>query len=213
LSRLAIPGTLILSVALAALLARLLLTNFGRWLVVADPLEAARSILVLGGEVPYRAMEAAALYRQGWAPEVWLTRYPPKPEVLTLESLGIDVPAEHHFTRRVLEHLGVPREAILEIEPGLDTAGEVRNASARLKTNPGRNTIILVTSKTHARRVKVLWRALADPSHRAIVRYTRDDPFVPERWFLNIRDAGLVAHEFFGLLNAWAGLPLKAHRS
>jgi uncharacterized SAM-binding protein YcdF (DUF218 family) len=207
-------AVLILSLPVAVLLGRLLLRRFGRWLVVADPLEPARAILILGGNVPFRAMEAAAIYHQGWAPEVWLTQYPPTPEEKVMASMGIDVPAENTYNRRVLEYLGVPSEAIFVIEPGLDTATEVRNAAARMRGVPGKETVILVTSKSHARRVKVLWRALVGSQPpRAIVRYTADDPFVPERWFLNTRDVGLVAHEFFGLLNAWAGLPVKAERS
>jgi len=210
----AIIAFLILSVPVAVLLGRFLLRRFGRWLVVADPLQPANAILVLGGCVPFRAMEAAAIYHQGWAPEVWLTQYPPTPEERVLASMGIEVPPENSYNRRVLEHLGVPSEAILVIEPGLDTATEVRNAAARMRSAPGKGVVILVTSKSHARRVKVLWRALVGSRPpQAVVRYTADDPFVPERWFLNTRDVGLVAHEFFGLLNAWAGLPVKAERS
>ena len=45
----------------------------GRWLVVEDPLAKARAIVVLSGAMPSRALEAAKLYREGYAPEVWLT--------------------------------------------------------------------------------------------------------------------------------------------
>ena len=49
-------------------------SGIGRWLVVEDPLERANAIVVLGGHVPFRAMEAAAIYGAGWAPEVWLSQ-------------------------------------------------------------------------------------------------------------------------------------------
>ena len=48
-------------------------SGIGQWLMVADPLEPAKAIVVLSGRVPFRAMEAASIYRQGLAPEVWLT--------------------------------------------------------------------------------------------------------------------------------------------
>src|SRR5262249_19523356 len=48
--------------------------GLGRWLVVADPLGPARAVVVLSGRVPFRAIEAAAIYRGGLAPEVWLTK-------------------------------------------------------------------------------------------------------------------------------------------
>ena len=198
----------------AALLARFFLRAFGRWLVVADALQPAQSILVLGGYLPFRAMEAARFYNQRLAPEVWLTQYPPKPEELVLASMGIEWIAENAFSRRVLEHLGVPAEAIsIVAPPALDTMGELRAAALTLRRRGGSGRIIIVTSKSHARRVKVLWRAIAGSSFEAIVRYTEQDPFAPDRWFLNTRDLQAVAHEFFGLLNAWAGFPIRAQRS
>lgn len=39
-------------------------------MVVADPLQESDAIVVFGGQLPFRAMEAAAIYRQGWAPEL-----------------------------------------------------------------------------------------------------------------------------------------------
>src|SRR2546425_12792523 len=64
---LAAAGCSVLALVLAAFL------GIGRWLVVEDPLVKARAIAVLSGRMPLRAIEAAKLYRQGYAPEVWLT--------------------------------------------------------------------------------------------------------------------------------------------
>ena len=41
-------------------------SNLGRWLVVGDPLERASAAVVLSGGAPFRAIEAATLYRDGW---------------------------------------------------------------------------------------------------------------------------------------------------
>jgi hypothetical protein len=46
----------------------------------------------------------------------------------------------------------------------------------------------------------------------AIVRYTPDDPFQPDRWWRNTADAMAVSREWFGLLNAWSGFPVKSER-
>ena len=59
------------------LVSALLLSAFSRlgsWVVVADPLVKADAIVVFGGQLPFRAMEAAAIYHEGWAPEVWVTQ-------------------------------------------------------------------------------------------------------------------------------------------
>lgn len=62
------------------------LTHVGYWLVVADPLEHADAVVVLGGGIPFRAVEAATIYRQRWAREIWLTQ-DVSPEVdIALES-------------------------------------------------------------------------------------------------------------------------------
>jgi hypothetical protein len=46
----------------------------------------------------------------------------------------------------------------------------------------------------------------------AIVRYTKDDPFNAARWWANTSDALSVTREAFGLLNAWAGFPIRSER-
>jgi hypothetical protein len=63
---------LVILVVLAFLTGRAFWTfrNVGRWLVGDDTLQKARAILVLSALVPYRAMAAAQIRRQGWAPEV-----------------------------------------------------------------------------------------------------------------------------------------------
>ena len=58
------------------LIALVIVLGVGHWLVVEDPLEKASVIVVLSGRMPVRALEAAKLYREGYAPEVWLTRNP-----------------------------------------------------------------------------------------------------------------------------------------
>jgi uncharacterized SAM-binding protein YcdF (DUF218 family) len=206
-------AAIVVIVLLPFLFGRLLLGWFGKWLVIADPLQPATAIVVLGGYLPYRAMEAAEMYRQGWAPEVWLTKYARNADEAILAKLGIEVTPEYVFSRQVLQKLGVPETAILEIEPGcVDTGDELRTAVRQAQARGKQGPIILITSKCHARRVKVIWKSLNGARYPAIVRYSKQDPFSPDRWFLNTRDARTVTYEFFGLLNAWCGFPIRAHR-
>src|SRR6516225_10143643 len=62
---------LLLGASIFALL--LFVLNLGRWLVVDDPLHKADAIAVLSGRMPERALEAARVYKQGYATQVWLT--------------------------------------------------------------------------------------------------------------------------------------------
>lgn len=51
-------------------LARIALPAVGLFLLVADPLEPSDAIFLLEGGTPARELEAAALYRRGYAPVV-----------------------------------------------------------------------------------------------------------------------------------------------
>jgi uncharacterized SAM-binding protein YcdF (DUF218 family) len=178
----------------------------GRWLVVEDPLVKARAIVVLSGAMPLRAMEAAKLYREGYAPEIWLTHSSEPGK--TLEEMGIPFAGEDHYNSLVLIHEGVPQEAIHVLAPPIvNTVDEIKAAAAALAQEKD-GIVIFVTTKPHTRRVRLLWRRLAPGQGRAIVRAARGDPFDPRHWWRTTSDALDVVREALGLLNAWAGLPL-----
>jgi hypothetical protein len=176
----------------------------GRWLVVEDPLHPAQCIVVLSGAMPVRAIEAARLYRQGVAPAVWLTRA--EEPAASLKAMDIPYVGEDFYNLRVLVHQGVPPEAIhLLSKPIVNTADEIQVVSEELK--PG-SPVIIVTSKVHTRRVRVLWHKLAGGRGEAIVRAASDDSFDPQHWWRSTTDALDVVREVLGLLNAWSGLLL-----
>jgi uncharacterized SAM-binding protein YcdF (DUF218 family) len=184
----------------------------GRWLVVADPLGPARAVVVLSGRVPFRAMEAAALYRDGLAPEVWLTNEVRTAEERALDHLGVPLVRREVYNREVLERLGVKREAIRLLDDRIwNTADEVRVIAAELR-RAGGDRVIIVTSKVHSRRVRATWAALVGNSPRAVVRYPREEPYAGSHWWLNTRDALDVSREVFGLVNVWAAFPVQPDR-
>ena len=198
------------SVGAGLVLALVIFIGVGRWLVVEDPLEKARGIVVLSGAMPVRAMEAAKLYREGYALEVWLTHSTEPAQ--TLDVMGIPFAGEDHYTTLVLIHEGVPPAAIRVLEPSIvNTADEVRVAASALALTKG-EAVIFVTTKAHTRRVRLLWRRLASGQGRAIVRAASRDPFDPRHWWRSTSDALDVVREVLGLLNAWAGLPLHPAR-
>jgi uncharacterized SAM-binding protein YcdF (DUF218 family) len=196
--------------AMVVSLALVFFFGVGRWLVLEDPLEKAHSIVVLSGSMPLRAVEAAKLFREGYAPEVWLTRG--VEPAASMKAMGIPYVGEDFYNLRVLVHEGVPPEAIRVLQtPIVNTADEVNAVSAEL---PADQTlpVIIVTTKAHTRRVHTLWRKLAGARGRAIVRGASGDPFDPAHWWRNSSDALDVVREVLGLLNAWAGLLLHPSR-
>lgn len=182
----------------------------GRWLVVEDPVAKANAIAVLSGGLPVRAIEAAKLYREGYAQEVWLTHTAEPGE--SLKAMGIPFEGEEVYGARVLIHEGVPAGAIRLLEPPiLNTADEMRVISQALRREKNRS-VILVTSKPHTRRVRLLWRKLAPGEFHAIARAASEDQFDPRHWWRSTGDALDVVREVLGIMNAWAGLPLTRTR-
>ncbi len=177
----------------------------GSWLVVQDEPEPSAAIVVLSGEVPYRAMEGADLYNQGWAPEVWLTRDSDRRREEAVGALGIELLIDADDNRNILEAMGVPADAI-RVLPGIvaSTADEVRLISRTLSETGGER-VIIVTSPFHTRRARALWRGLVGDTPGALLQPSRRDPYSASRWWRRTDDIWAVAKEVLGLLNAWMG--------
>ena len=187
--------------------------GLARWLVVADPLAPARAVVVLSGHFPFRAMEAASIYREGWASEVWLSRTSRPPEEAALARLGLQFAGEEIHNAEVLERLGVPSKAIRVLNEGVRNTAEEVDLIARELRRVGGDRIILVTSKPHSRRVRATWKVRVGDNPRAVVRYATEDPFDPSRWWQNTQDALAVSREVFALMNVWAGFPVRPDRA
>jgi len=181
----------------------------GQWLLVADPLERARAIVVLSGRIPFRAMEAASIYRDGWAPEVWITRETRSAGEKALDKLGLSFVRGDTYNREVLERMGVPTGVIHVLDDAVDNTAQEVEVIARELSRTGGDRVIVVTSKPHTRRVRATWRALVGHAPRAIVRYTSEEPYDARGWWRHTGDALEVSREVFGLMNVWAGFPVR----
>jgi uncharacterized SAM-binding protein YcdF (DUF218 family) len=183
--------------------------GLGRWLVREDSPAHADAIVVLSGGLPSRAEGAAKYFALGYAGEVWITR--PEGPADEFKALGIPYSGEEEYSRQVLIHMHVPENDV-SILPGTinNTQQEVEEIARELrKENKG--SVIIVTSPQHTRRVKALWKKLADKNLTATVTAAPDDTFDAEHWWRNTRDALSVVREILGLLNVWAGLPVHPH--
>jgi uncharacterized SAM-binding protein YcdF (DUF218 family) len=200
-------GLLVLFVLVAA--AVMVVRGAGRWLVREDPLSRADMIVVLSGGLPYRAEEAATIFRGGFAPEVWVTRpESPAPDLL---ARGIHYVGEEEYDRDLLIAHDVPESAV-HIFPGtiLDTEQEVEEVARQMRSM-GKTRVIIVTSPQHTRRVRALWKQVVRDNLKLVVRAAWEDPFDADHWWRNTRDALSVVREYLGLANTWAGLPVRPH--
>lgn len=203
-------GCLVLVVVLVVVYAGrgVVLQWLGGFLVVDDRLERATAVVVMGGGVPLRAQEAARLYHAGWAPRVVVTRAKRTAEYYTLTRLIGDVDEEREFSRRVLVSLAVPPSAIVMLDDEVENTREelalVRTRIAGAATAP----TILVTSKLHTRRVRLIWNHVAGTELKAIVRPVTDDSFDQRAWWRQRRFALAVVREYLGLVNYWFAFPM-----
>lgn len=183
--------------------------HVGRWLVRPDELQHARAIVVLSGVTPYRAMEAAKIYHEGWAPEVWLLKDAETREDAALAKLGISHPDEQFYDEAVLEHLNVPKQAIRILEPPTtNTVSEIyRIADELRKENADR--VILVTSPFHTRRCKQIWHKVVGDHPQVVLRLASGEPSDPDHWWQNTQEVQDVTHEVLGLINVRIGFAVK----
>ena len=181
--------------------------HLGLWLEVDEPLRQSRAIAVMGGGFPFRAAEAAALYKAGWAREVWLTQGSRNDRDRALEEFGIPVIYEHESGRGLLLKLGVPAEAIQILPERVNNTLSELQSVLRYAGSGAAEPLIIVTSKPHSRRVRVIWDTMAT-GRAAIVRYTPRDRYGAAVWWHDSKDALETFREAFGVLNAWAGYPI-----
>jgi uncharacterized SAM-binding protein YcdF (DUF218 family) len=193
-------------IVLAGVAATAFLT-IGRWLVVEDPLAHADVIVVLSGRLPERAVEAARIFKAGYADQVWIS--PPFSPADELKAMNISYLGEDFYNEKVLIAQGVPPDAIRILDRrDANTEAEVRQTVENLHSMDF-HSVILVTSRAHTRRVRTIWRKLVGSEPRMIVRFASDDTYDGAHWWRHTRDGLDVVRETLGLLNAWAGFPLR----
>jgi uncharacterized SAM-binding protein YcdF (DUF218 family) len=197
----------VLGVGALLLLGVSIFRNVGCWLVSEDPLRKADAIMVLSGRMPGRALEAARVYKQGYAGRVWLT-HSTEPGA-SLGQLSIPYLGEDSYDKQILVHQGVPENAIEVLDPPIvNTADEMKTIGAALRRE-NLHTVIIVSSKVHTRRIRALWKRISGQDGTAIIHGDSEDEFDPTHWWRHTQDALDVVREVLGLANAWAGLPLK----
>lgn len=200
------PALLALAVAAATLAAVFAgLPALGRYLVVADALEPSDAVIVLDGRTPARELEAAALFHQGLAPRVVLARGRDPYEVA--HALAGE-PTPQARALRALSHLKVPREAIEVLERVVENTADELEVDFGHARSRGFRRVILVTSPSHTRRVRMIWNARYQATLPAIVHPTPYDPFDVARWWRSRRGIEAALHETAGILHFMIGSPL-----
>lgn len=150
-----------------------------RWLNNADAPQKADAIVVLAGDLT-RAFEAAQLYRDGYAPRVYLSAAVRDPSLLLLDREGVVFPRLEEVTLQILLQKGVPSDAIRWLAKDMmSTATEA--AATRAVVDSGERRILVITSPYHTRRTGIIFRnALPGADVRVVA--SRYEEF-PEHWW------------------------------
>ena len=180
-----------------------ILRGIALFLIVEDSLDRAAAIVPLGGQTPFREMEAAKLYRAGLAPQVVIVRAAPSAETEALRELGFETPEAWELSREVLIRQGVPASAIVVL--AIKAGGTLEELQAVYSAMTSKDApVILVTSKYHTRRTRLTWQYVTAGRSQPIVRAATGDPFDPNHWWHRRSFSLSVVHEYFGLVYYYA---------
>ena len=174
-------GMLAIALLMYALSPRLL-TAAGGQLIHADPLQRADVIVVLAPFLD-RVMEAATLYRQGYAPLVIIA--PESRDIGEQELIDRGVIKSWEDRRRdALIALGVSPDSIVVLDGQTDsTADEARLFAEWASTHPIRRAIV-VTSPPHTYRSRLAFiRAVENLELEILVHPSSRHPFRSDSWW------------------------------
>lgn len=170
----------------------------GRWLVKDDVPVHADAMVLLMGSFPERVMQAADLYKEGYAERLIIVHESMGPYKI-LESRGADILNTTEQAHNSAVILGIPADSITVL-PGdaRSTLTEAAVVRDYLKFNPGIDTLILVSSPAHMRRASMIFRAAFRNSETPV--FIGSSPstyssFNPEMWWRRKEDIQSVLSE------------------
>ena len=204
LKRYLIRGALLLAPVL--LLSAITLPRLGSWLVVEDPLEKGDAIIVLGGTMYERQLEAVDLYTEGWAPRIYLFREVADWGELSLIERGVPYTKVIDVQIDAMLRLGIPRNRILILDRAISTSEEA-DYVRQLVVTEKMSRVIVVSSKQHTRRARLVMRRKLDGTGAAVVvRASRYDRANVERWWSERATLRFTLFETQRLFGYWVGV-------
>jgi uncharacterized SAM-binding protein YcdF (DUF218 family) len=148
-----------LFVAVIAASSRLWLPWIGQWLVMSPNAHRADAIAVFGGDYN-RTEEAARLYRQGMAPQVWHTGW----GNTNLPSEGVIAEANQDLVQTI------PAQALHLVNT--DSTWQDAQAIANLARDHQVDSILVVTHDFHSRRALCSLHHHLDTTNNITIYYT-----------------------------------------
>ncbi|MFC1510830.1 YdcF family protein [Candidatus Margulisiibacteriota bacterium] len=167
-----------------------ILRGVGRALIVSDKLEPVDIIIVLAGDNNgERVDEGVKLYRQGLADRLLMSGGPMAWRLAYAE-----------WMKKQAQTLGVPSGAIFVQDQSLSTLEDAKFSLPILK-NLGVKSVILVTSPTHTRRARRVFKRFLDQEEiKMLVHPVSKSSFKLEKWWTRHEDTQLVVFEYISFV-------------
>src|SRR5689334_15427168 len=202
--RMRAPWRIAVGAAVALVVAGTVTLVAGEALVVADPIPPrADAIVILAGSVPDRVLEAADLWKAGVAPRVVVTRERIRRGDAALRARGVHLPEGDDLTPVALRALGVPPAATIVLRRRPNSTDTEARTIARWACARHVARLVVVTSRAHSRRARLIVGQALGPSVALTIRPSRYDPFSSTRWWRIRRDAKTVLSEYEKLAHYW----------
>ena len=161
------------------------LKALGSFLLVQDGLKKADVVVVLGGGGSNRVVEAARLYKQGFAKYIIVTGGS------TDQKTNLAAMMEHHAV-----HLGVPQENIL-LEPQAMSTYQHPGLVMPIMRAHGFKSAIVVSSPYHMRRSAMLFDRVFKNNGIELIYYpAQESQFKVEEWWKQTRNWKIVRSEY-----------------
>jgi uncharacterized SAM-binding protein YcdF (DUF218 family) len=180
---------------------RPLLVGAARILVTEDALGPVDMIVVSNASARSGALEAARLYADGISAQLAIATWVSDAVDDEIRRLGVPLLSPTDLIESVLEHKGVPPEAIAVIPDPVDGTGPEITAVAVFARQRRPESLLFITARSHTARARWLLRHELPPGVRFAVRSPRTDAFSPESWWQSRDQSREVAVEYLRWAN------------
>ena len=184
------------------------LVAIGHFLISDDSVDKADAIVVLLTVEPERILEAVDLYRSGYAPRLVMAQSDGPENYQIFQSLGVPFLRAHEQYTEVSKKLGVQEKAIEVIPVEVDSTYQEAQVVRDYCLSKGWQSIIVVTSITHTKRSRIIFKHLMKEKVKIMMRKSSYDTFDPSRWWKERRMIREVLLEYqkiihFYLVEVW----------
>lgn len=200
------PYILITTVLLLSTLLLIVMRNAGTYLVKPGPPHKADAMVLLMGSIPDRILQAADLYKSGLAKKLIIV-HENMGAYRELQARGVTIISSTQQCRDAAITLGIPADSII-ILPGdaQSTQDEAVIVREYLRTQPGIDTLTLVSSSDHTRRSSMIFAKAFKKRGMPVVVYCSPSKYTNYTgigWWKNKEGIQTVMMEYLKIGNFW----------